>query len=288
MVGAHYDHLGSCRVVNVGDTVCNGATDNAAGVAAALAIGRGIAALPTPPRRSVIVALWDAEEDGLLGSFYYVGHPLVPLANTMAYVNFDIQGANLLPSLKNFTFAVGSETGIGLAALVDQAASGAPLDYRRLSFIFGQGRSDYLNLVNAGVPPVFFSDSTGPCYHTNGDEVAVVDFAKLEQQSRTAYETTLALANAVTPPGFVAPSSALATFADAVIIDEVLTAGLADLALFSPTDQTQLMQIQAEVHAIVADGAANFDSSDVLTVLTDTIDVVGLLTHTACDGFLSP
>lgn len=285
MVGAHYDHLGSCRVVTPGDTVCNGATDNAAGVAVAVAVGRGIAALPMRPRRSVIVALWDAEEDGLRGSQYYVGHPVVPLASTVAYVNLDIQGANLLPSLRRFTFAVGSETGAGLPALVAEATAAADLDYRQLSFIFGQGRSDYVNLVNNGVPTVFFSDSTGPCYHTNADEVGVVDFTKLEQQARRAYELTLALANAGAPPSFVAPSPALATFADAVTLDEVLTAGLADLALFNPTDQTRLLQIQAEIHAMVLDGPANFDSSDVLTLLLDTIDVVNLLTQTACDGF---
>ena len=287
MVGAHYDHLGSnCRVVNVGDTVCNGATDNAAGVTAVLAIGRGIAALPTPPRRSVVLALWDAEEDGLLGSSYYRQHPVVPLANTVSYVNFDIQGANLLPSLKNFTFAVGAETGVGLPALVDQATSGATLSYRRLSYIFGQARSDYVNLIAGGVPTVFFSDSTGPCYHTNADEVSVVDFAKLEQQTRSAYDLTVELANTASPPAFMSPNPALATFADAVNLDEVLTAGLADLALFSPADQTHLMQIQAEIHGFVVDGEANFDSNDVTTMLLDTIDVVDLLTHTACDGFL--
>ena len=94
-----------------GDTICNGATDNAAGVAATLAIGRAIATQSTPPRRSVILAFWDREEDGLLGSQFYTQNPLVPLAATVGYVNFDIQGANLLPSLRNTTFAVAAETG---------------------------------------------------------------------------------------------------------------------------------------------------------------------------------
>jgi hypothetical protein len=286
-VGAHYDHLGStCRSVKPSDTVCNGATDNAAGVAAVLAIGRGIAALPIRPARSVVLAMWDAEEDGLVGSNYYVNHPLVPLANTVAYINFDIQGANLLPSLRRYTFAVGSETGTGLGALVDQATTGIDLDYRRLSYIFGQGRSDYVNFVGKNVPTVFFSDSTGPCYHTNGDEVSVVDFPKLEKQTRAAYDLALTLANAVTPPSFVAPSSALATFADAQIINEALTAGLADLALFNAADQLQLTQIQSDVAAIVAAGPGSFDSTAVITLLTDTVTLVNLLTHTACDGFL--
>ena len=97
IVGAHYDHVGSsCTSKEAGDTICNGATDNAAGVAAALAIARDIA--KNPLRRSVIIAFWDREEDGLLGSLAYTQSPLVPLADTVGYVNFDIQGSNLLPA----------------------------------------------------------------------------------------------------------------------------------------------------------------------------------------------
>ena len=59
----------------------------------------------------MIVAFWDREEDGLLGSLAYTQSPLVPLADTVGYVNFDIQGANLLPALRNTTFAVGAESG---------------------------------------------------------------------------------------------------------------------------------------------------------------------------------
>jgi Zn-dependent M28 family amino/carboxypeptidase len=76
-----------------------------------LGVGRALTNLSQPPRRSVVLALWDAEEDGLVGSLYYVLHPLVPLAKTIAYVNFDIQGANLLPTLRRMSFAVGAETG---------------------------------------------------------------------------------------------------------------------------------------------------------------------------------
>ena len=112
IVGGHYDHLGSaCRGSGAVDAICNGATDNGAGVAATIEVGHAIADLPGGPRRSVVIALWDGEEDGLLGSAYYTQHPLVPLAQTIAYVNFDIQGANLLPSLRSSSFAVGAETG---------------------------------------------------------------------------------------------------------------------------------------------------------------------------------
>lgn len=288
IVGAHYDHIATCRTVEPGDTVCNGATDNAAGVAAVLGVARTVAALPTAPRRSVVLAFWDAEEDGLLGSLYYSNNPVVPLASTVAYLNFDIQGANLLPSLRDFTFAIGAETGIGLGAAVSAAAAGIDLEERQLSFIFGQARSDYVNFVNQNVPTVFYSDSTGPCYHTNGDEPAVVDFGKLEKQTRRAYDLTIAMANTATPPTFVPPNSPLANYDDAVVLDEVLTAGLVDLGLFAPADQTDLSNAQAAIHQIVLDGPGAFDNADVTTLLISTVDVIDLLTRTACDGFLAP
>ena len=53
----------------------------------------------------MVIALWDAEEDGLLGSAAYLANPLVPLAQTVAYVNFDIQATNISPSLRNVTVA---------------------------------------------------------------------------------------------------------------------------------------------------------------------------------------
>lgn len=288
MVGAHYDHLGSsCPSSVPADTVCNGATDNAAGVTAVLGIGRAIASLPNPPRRSVILALWDREEDGLLGSKFYVQNPLVPLASTIAYVNFDIQGSNLLPSLKNFSAAVSAETGgTVLRGFVDDAVDGEGLGTRKLSYIFGQLRSDYASLVNGGVPSVFFSDSTGGCYHTKQDEVSVVDFAKLENQTKIGLKVTLSLVETDTPPPFVAPSSPLATFEDAIVMNDVVNDAIVDLALFGPTDQATILQFQSDLNAIVADGPGNFDNTDVTTLLLGTIDVVDILTNIPCDGFL--
>ena len=105
--------------------------------------------------------------------------------------------------------------------------------------------------------------------------MAVVDFAKLEQQTRTAYDLTVALADTASPPAFMSPNPALATFADAVTLDEILTAGAGDVGLFSPADQTRLLQIQAEIHGFVTAGEPNFDSNDILTMLLDTADVIG-------------
>jgi hypothetical protein len=287
IVGAHYDHLGSCRRLDPEDTICNGATDNAAGAAVVLAIGRALAALPAPPRRSVVLAFWDAEEDGLLGSQHFTQNPAVPLASTVAYVNFDIQGANLLPSLRTSTFAVGAETGGSvLVELVRRTAGRANLDVHAVSYIVGQGRSDYVNFVNAGVPTVFFSDSTGPCYHTTADEVSVVDFAKLGEQSRAGYELTLALADGEATPEFVPPSPSLATFDDAVIIDEAIRRGQRDLDLFGPPDRARIARVGAEIAAIVRAGRARFGPDQVSRLLLGTLEVIDALTRIECDGFL--
>ncbi len=87
IMGAHHDHLGIREPVN-GDRIYNGAIDNASGVAGVLEIARTMAAGPRPAR-SVIFASWAAEEQGLLGSDYYVNNPLFPLARTAAAFTLD-------------------------------------------------------------------------------------------------------------------------------------------------------------------------------------------------------
>jgi Zn-dependent M28 family amino/carboxypeptidase len=278
VVGAHYDHLGGSF---------NGATDNATGVAAALAIARTIGAQRTKPRRSVVIALWDQEEDGLLGSRYYVQHPLVPLAKTVAYVNFDIQGANLLPSLRNTSIAVASETGgTRFQDIVRSAIGERSLDTAVLSSIFGQGRSDYVNFTGARVPSVFFTDATGPCYHTVEDELGVVDFDKLDVQIATALDVTRQLANTASPPAFVA-GTPLATFDDAVAAARIVNRAYADRGRFSAADQQTLTELRTDVNDVVAEGRAAFDNDDVGRLLSGAARFVEVMTHGECSGFLS-
>jgi Zn-dependent M28 family amino/carboxypeptidase len=278
VVGAHYDHLGGSF---------NGATDNAAGVAVALGIARSIAAQPTKPRRSVVIALWDQEEDGLVGSRYYVQHPLVPLAKTVAYVNFDIQGANLLPSLRNTSIAVAAETGgARFQDIVRSAIGERSLDTAMLSSIFGQGRSDYVNFIGASVPSVFFTDATGPCYHTVDDELGVVDFDKLDVQIATALDVTRQLASTASPPAFV-PGTPLATFDDAVAASRIVNRTYADRGRFSAADQQTLTDLRADVNQVVAEGRAAFDNDDVGRLLSGAAQFIEVMTHGTCDGFLS-
>ncbi len=290
IVGAHYDHFapGRCQQKIAGDNICNGATDNAAGTAAVLSIGRQILLRNGGSlRRSVILALWDREEDGLLGSAYYVNHPIVPLAKTVGYVNFDIQGANLLPSLRDLSFAVGAETGgPKFQSIVKRAIGGGPLHTQRLSQIFGQGRSDYVNFIGKQVPTVFFSDSTGPCYHTTQDEADIVDFDKLERQAEIGFQVTRRLAQLKHAPAFV-PGTPVASFDDAVALANVTNTGLPDLDHFQEPQRSQLLQWRDDLNAIVAAGRANFDDGDVGTMLSGAANAINILTLGPCDGFLT-
>jgi hypothetical protein len=289
MVGAHYDGLGgSCELQSTGDAICNGATDNATGVAALLAIARSLGSASPGPRRSVILAIWDREEDALLGSRHYVANPLRPLARTVAYVNFDIVGANLLPSLRTTSFAIAAESGGSrLVDVVRSAIAAHSLDTELLSTPFGQGRSDHATLLGAGVPSVFFTDATGGCYHTNDDEPAIVDHAKLGQQIGTALRVTRELADTATPPGFV-PGTPPATYDDAVAFGHVVNRAWADRGLLSSADQATLERVRSDMQRIVDDGRAAFDSADVTTTLVNAATTVNLLTRLPCDGFLSP
>jgi hypothetical protein len=293
MIGAHYDHLdsrstgdGHCFAGGEpGGEICNGAADNASGVAATLAIAKAIQKAGGT-RRSIILAFWDAEEDDLNGSAYYASHPLVPNAAVKGYINFDIQGANLLPSLKSVSFAVGAETGGSpFGAMVDAAITAEGLDTQILSYIFGQLRSDYVNLVNAGIPTVFFSDANNGCYHTVNDDVKYLDFKKLKTQAHIGFRTAVALAETDTPPPFAGPNPNLASFTDLERVAGIVVRGREDLALFSPEDQALVQAIDATLQQLVADGPAAFGPQDVGTLLQAAIDTVNALRRVPCQKF---
>jgi hypothetical protein len=88
VVSAHYDHLGIGPAVD-GDSIYNGVIDNAIGVAGVLEIARVLAELDPPPRRSIIFLFSTAEEEGLLGTRYFLDHPPIRLSRMAANINVD-------------------------------------------------------------------------------------------------------------------------------------------------------------------------------------------------------
>lgn len=286
VIGAHYDHFApnGCRVLD--DPICNGATDNASGTSAVLAIGRAIRALPAPPSRSVVLALWDGEELGLLGSKYFAAHPLVPLADIAAYVNFDIQGSNLAPSAREMSFAIGAESGGELLTThVQDAIDAVGLGTRQLTVTFGQARSDYQSFWSEDVPIVFFSDATNACYHSTSDDVDIVDFGKLSRQSEIGFRTVVALTEDVARPSFV-PLVALDTYEDLLVLSAFLTRTLADLEFVDPSYQDDLVEIEATARERVENGEEAFTPTQALTVAQDALTIA--TNGIPCDPELLP
>ena len=291
VLGAHYDHLGqgSCGTDTPEDLVCNGAGDNASGVATVLEIGRALAAAPEPPPRTVVLALWDAEEDGLAGSAAFVDDPPVPLGDIAVYLNWDIQGSNLSPALADSTVMIGAETGgPNLIAAARAATEHSPLSTLTLSLGFGDGRtSDHNTFAAAGVPTVFFTDGTTPCYHTPQDDMSHLDVDKLDQQINTGMALARDLVTTDDPPVYdgTAPP---ATYDDAVSLLDVLPAGRSDFERFPPEARATAERFLIDLRAIVDAGEQAFDDASVSTLLGGSAAVVQALNAGECDGFLDP
>lgn len=149
---AHLDHDGIGEPVN-GDSIYNGAIDNATGVAALLEVARAFASGPAP-RRSLIFIATAAEEKGLLGAGYFAAHPTVPIAPIVANLNLD--GNHVLFPTRSI-IAMGAEHST-LAAAAGAAARATGLELEtdlmpeQAFFI----RSDQYPFVRKGVPALFF------------------------------------------------------------------------------------------------------------------------------------
>src|SRR5689334_5290008 len=151
---AHWDHLGIGAPNKNGDTIYNGALDNASGVAVVLAIAETIARMPAAqrPKRSSLFLFPTAEEQGLLGAEWYANHPVVPLDKTAANVNLD--SMNVLGPTQDF-IPLGAERST-LKAIVDSVARNMGLrvspDSRPEQGSFY--RSDHFPFAKAGVPSI--------------------------------------------------------------------------------------------------------------------------------------
>ncbi|MCP3964047.1 MAG: M28 family peptidase [bacterium] len=155
---AHHDHLGVGKANDDGDDIYNGAMDNAAGVSQVLAIARALVALPERPRRSILLALVAAEEQGLLGSAYYAANPTVPPGRLAANINYD--GANIWGRVRDVTYIGYGKS--SLDAVVEKFAAGQGRTVKGDQFP-DKGyfyRSDQFNFAKIGVPAVYFDSGT--------------------------------------------------------------------------------------------------------------------------------
>ena len=210
LFSSHQDHDG-VRYVVAGDSIWNGADDNASTSVALLAIAR--AWVKQPSKRSALFVFHGAEERGLLGSRYYVAHPIVPLAQTVAVLNGDMIGRNnpdtaaLLgsqPPHRNSTdlvqMAIDANKMTG--KFVIDSSWDRPTHPEGWYF-----RSDHVPYAERNVPSLFFSTNLHSDYHTPRDEPKNIDFAKLTRMTQWMYMTGWIAGNAAKrpaiDPGFV-------------------------------------------------------------------------------------
>lgn len=180
IVGGHYDHVGADPGPD--GVAFDGANDNASGSAVVVALAEYFAQRNIKPKRTIVFATWSAEESGLIGSQYYVDHPLLPLSQTKGYLNLDVVGAG---------------TGDGLNILEDssalsETAKGAARD---LGIKFGRenigGGSDHESFLKRGIPSVFFIWQRYGEIHTPSDTFDKIDVEKLRQTGQTSVLTLL-------------------------------------------------------------------------------------------------
>jgi len=92
LIGAHYDHVGKNALFGARKGICAGADDNGSGTVAVLEIAEAFSLLPCKPKRSILFILFTGEEVGLIGSSYYIKHPIFPIDKTIAVMNIDMIG----------------------------------------------------------------------------------------------------------------------------------------------------------------------------------------------------
>lgn len=214
IIGAHHDHNGSD-----GDVVFNGADDDGSGTVGVLAVAEAYARAAEAghrPRRTVMFAIWDAEERGLLGAWYYTLRPLFPMERTVANLNLDMIGRHeevpadgggrfgglevqSAESNSNAINILGYSHTPDLAAAVEAANEATALTLR-LRYDNNESnllrRSDHWPFLQNGVPAVWFHTGLHPDYHTPNDDPERIEYEKMTRVVRLVYQTSWDLANA--------------------------------------------------------------------------------------------
>ncbi len=201
-ISAHLDHIG--MRAGPGDSIYNGADDNASGVAGLLELAEAFAGgePDTRPehRRSLLFVVPSGEEKGLWGSDYFTRHPTVPLDRIVADLNMDLIGRNWSDSV----IVAGSELSTLGATLAATVAAHPELRMTPLADRWPEERifyrSDHYNFARRGVPVLFFTSGTHPDYHQPSDTGDRLDTEKAARVVRLLFHLTRTVANDSAPP----------------------------------------------------------------------------------------
>jgi hypothetical protein len=174
VVGGHIDHLGK-----KGSDIYFGADDNASGASIVMELARQFSLCGIKPKRTILFAEFNAEEMGLIGSNYYVEHPVLPLDDTMAMYNFDMVGAG--DSSGVLVFGGDDSNNKWITELLRKSAMKDGLDYV-IQVVPQKLATDHAAFIRAGIPATFnFSrPDPHPGYHTPDDDINNVKVASLK------------------------------------------------------------------------------------------------------------
>ena len=197
---AHMDHVGMGRPDESGDSIFNGADDDASGTATVMEVAEAMASLPTAPRRSMIFLVVSGEERGLWGSEYYADNPSVPLERIVAGLNVDMVGRNWPDTI----VAIGKEHSDLGTTLERVNARHHQLGMTAIDDLWPEERfyfrSDHYNFARKGVPILFFFNGTHEDYHGLDDEPERIDAEKAARIARLLFHLGLEIGNADSRP----------------------------------------------------------------------------------------
>jgi hypothetical protein len=206
IVGGHYDHLGhggmtSGSLAIFSKDIHNGADDNASGTSMVLELARRLAARRDPLPRRVVFIAFSGEERGLLGSRYYVEHPLFALDQTVMMINCDMVGR--LNSRSELTM-VGTGSTKGIDTIVEALGQSAGLKIKKVAGLSdGFGGSDHESFYGKGVPVLFAFTGLHADYHRPSDDTDRINFTGMGRIADYLELITLDLARRPARPTFV-------------------------------------------------------------------------------------
>jgi len=203
LLTAHHDHVGVLARGD-GDRIFNGANDDASGVATVLALAEAFSSASERPKRTLIFMTYFGEEKGLLGSRYYASHPVVPLKDTVANLNFEQMGRTddrEGPRVGKITATGFDYTTIGETLTEAANATGVESWIHEKNNDAYFSRSDNQSLANFGVPAITLLVAWNfPEYHRPGDHWEKIDYSNMQNVVRTVALTVSRIANSAEPP----------------------------------------------------------------------------------------
>jgi hypothetical protein len=206
IIGGHYDHLGhggllSGSLAMLSRDIHNGADDNASGTSLVLELARRLGSRPDPLPRRVVFMAFSGEEKGLLGSQYYVDHPLIRLDDTVMMINCDMVGR--MDSHGALTM-VGTGTTPGIGAIVDALGESAGLKVKKVPGLSdGFGGSDHESFYHKGIPVLFAFTGLHGDYHRPSDDSDKINYTGMDRIADYLELITLDLARRPARPSYL-------------------------------------------------------------------------------------